>query len=259
MRVRFPSYAIALAGVCFFLRCTTIQGATADTEGREESEARMTLLKFKYRRAGAPALGEGSNMADASLFIEALTGNPDAQVTFQTFDDDSERKDKALARVLHGTLEEYAEELENLNTRGAGVFVMVNEGDGRGRTNENVILVRAVFVDLDGAPIEPVAGCPLPPHIIVESSRDKGHAYWRVSDCPLEQFRPIQQALAAKFNGDPSVHDLARVLRVPGFWHKKDPLKPWLAATCKLADGTRASTVAELGEGPNLKGAPPKG
>jgi hypothetical protein len=43
-----------------------------------------------------------------------------------------------------------------LNREGAGVFVTVNETDLKGRTAKNITSVRAVFVDLDGAPLEPV-------------------------------------------------------------------------------------------------------
>jgi hypothetical protein len=42
----------------------------------------------------------------------------------------------------------------------------------------------------------------------------------------LADFKSCQKALAAKFNGDPAVCDLARVMRVPGFWHlKADPFQ----------------------------------
>src|SRR5208283_4699107 len=112
-------------------------------------------------------------------------------------------------------------ELTRLNGQGAGIFIMVNAGDLKGRTQENVVSVRAVFVDLDGSPLQPVKDAPFKPHIVVESSPGRYHAYWMVSDCPLEQFTLIQKALARKFNGDPKVNDLCRVLRLPGFYHRK--------------------------------------
>ena len=105
---------------------------------------------------------------------------------------------------------------------------MVNAGDGvikagakTCRTAANVQRVRAVFVDLDGAPIAPVLDSALPPDWVVRSSPDRWHAYWKVADCPLGEFSPVQTALAAKYNGDPSVKDLPRVMRLPGFVHRK--------------------------------------
>ena len=142
------------------------------------------------------------------------------QHTFQTFDD-SPDKSPALSRVLHGTLAEHVTTLVGLNARGAGVFVMVNAGDGRGRRAANVKAVRALFVDLDGSPLAPVQASPLRPHCIVESSPGRWHAYWRVADCPMDRFKPLQQVLAARFAGDPKVCDLSRVMRLPGFHHRK--------------------------------------
>jgi hypothetical protein len=160
-------------------------------------------------------------MTNAHTFLRML-GN---QHTFQTFDD-SPRKERGLSRILHGTLAEHAVTLAALNTRGAGVFVMVNEGDGEGRSKANVVRVRALFVDLDGAPLEPVKAGPLAPHCIVETSPGRWHAYWRLADCPLQDFTPLQRALAARFNADSKVCDLARVMRVPGFDHcKREPFR----------------------------------
>ena len=157
-------------------------------------------------------------MNQAQRFLTLLAG--DEPVTFQTFDDGATKKPK-LARILHGNLEEHAATLSALNAQGAGVFVMVNRGDGLGRKAANVTGIRALFVDLDGAPLEPVLAAGVEPHITIESSADRYHAYWLVSGCALEQFTQLQAALAAKFNSDPKVKDLPRVMRLPGFWHKK--------------------------------------
>jgi UDP-glucose 4-epimerase len=73
----------------------------------------------------------------AKAFLKAL--DPSGIFTFQTFDDDKNRKDGSLARVLHGTLDQHLAALTQLQQRGAGVFVMVNEGDGKGRSAKNVV------------------------------------------------------------------------------------------------------------------------
>lgn len=140
----------------------------------------------------------------------------------QTFDDNAQRKDGRLARTLHGKYDDLADLLTRLNQFGAGIYVTVNEvPNGKARTGNNVIRVRAQFADLDGAPIEPVLSCKPCPHFIVESSRGKFHAYWRVDGVPLDEFSTLQRKLAARFGSDPVVHDLPRVLRLAGFWHQK--------------------------------------
>jgi hypothetical protein len=155
---------------------------------------------------------------DAERFLDLLA--PGEPVAFQTFDD-RKRKPDPFAKWMHGTLAQHRATLADLNARGAGVFWMVNAGDGKGRSNRNVQRIRALFVDLDGAPLEPVQASPLQPHCIVESSPNRWHAYWRIADCPLADFTLLQKTLAARFNADASVNDLCRVLRLPGFLHRK--------------------------------------
>jgi hypothetical protein len=169
---------------------------------------------------------------EAEAFLTALAGQ-DAPFTFQTFDDVkvwSEEKQKFinrqapnLARIFQGTLNQHKQALAALNAKGAGVYVTVNQTDLKGRSLANIVKVRALFVDLDGSPIQPILDLPedLQPHIIIESSPNKWHAYWLVNNCELEQFKQLQQALAAKFNGDKAVNDLPRVMRLAGFSHNK--------------------------------------
>jgi len=159
---------------------------------------------------------------EASLFLNHLAeGEP---VTFQTFDDKKGRYDSQLVRVLHGTLDEHLPHLRELNQEGAGIFVTVNKTDLQGRASKNITKVRAIFVDLDGAPLEPLFSCEIEPHIIVETSPQRYHAYWLVESVQLEDFSSIQKAFIARFQSDPSVHDLPRVMRLPGFLHQKgDP------------------------------------
>lgn len=142
----------------------------------------------------------------------------DGQLTFQTFDDKGQHR--GLAKQFHG--KHHGRELMALNRQGAGVFLTVNETDGKGRKRDNIVAVRALFVDLDGAPLKPVREFDLKPHLIVRSSPGKYHAYWFAVDIPPKSFSPMQKGLAKMFDGDPVVHDLSRVMRVPGFYHNKN-------------------------------------
>lgn len=140
--------------------------------------------------------------------------------SFQTFDE-SPRKNKALTRLLHGSFEQHADELEALNKQGAGVYSTVNETNGTGRTEDDIVAVSALFVDLDGAPLEPVLAHPVPPHIVVATSPGRWHAYWLTNDCPLDRFKDAQKRLIQTFGSDPAVCDLPRVMRLPGFLNQK--------------------------------------
>lgn len=157
------------------------------------------------------------DIVHAGAFLSVL--DPSARnFHFRVFDDDEARKDARLAGKFHGDFNKLANVLATRNASGCGVFVVVNEG---GQDAAAIKRVRVVFADLDGAPLDPVLACSLPPHLVVESSPGKYHAYWLVTDLPLDQFAGTQRSIAAEFNSDPSVNDLPRVMRLPGFWHRK--------------------------------------
>lgn len=163
--------------------------------------------------------------ADTALFLNRLAD--DDPVTFQTFSDKDELKIKRPgkkdydpnAHIRHGTLTQHHKTLEALNSKGAGVYMMVNAGDGKGRAAKNVLRVRALFIDTDGAPFPTIL--PLKPHLIVQSSPGKYHLYWKVNGLELPDFAPLQKALAEHYGTDPAVHDLPYVMRLPGFYHRK--------------------------------------
>jgi len=191
----------------------------------------------------------------AEAFLMALDPNADA-FTFQTFDDNKERRaarhaayaaDVAKAResldgeelnaaitaakrrhrdplaaIIEGSLDDVWEQLQTRNENGAGIYVTVNETRlNRTRNASSIVRARAVFADLDGAPLEPVMACSLHPHIVVETSPGRFQALWFVESLPLDQFKAIQQDIAARFDADRNTNDLPRVLRLPGFYHQK--------------------------------------
>jgi Primase C terminal 2 (PriCT-2)/RepB DNA-primase from phage plasmid len=160
------------------------------------------------------------NIADTARFLRLL--DPMAtQFEFRCFDDDRDRNAKNLTTTFYGTLTQCAARLQRLNQKGAGVFVVVNETDGVGRETENIRRVRAVYIDLDGAPLEPVLASRFNPHIIVESSPKRWHCYWRTTGMALDDFKPVQEALIDLFDSDKSITALAGVMRLPGFHHRK--------------------------------------
>jgi hypothetical protein len=159
-----------------------------------------------------------ANFVEAQQFLRALDPTS-GRHTFQTFDDSGKRSH--LARIFHGTLEEHFLTLSELNKLGAGVFVTINATNLVGRKSEDIQRVRAVFADFDGEPSEDFRTSSLNPQIVVGSSPGRTHAYWLVSGLPLEQFEHVQQSIALRYGGDPAVKDRPRVMRLPGFDHKK--------------------------------------
>jgi len=148
-------------------------------------------------------------------FIDAFPGVK----TYQVFDD---KKTGLPAKILHDAP---PEELMRLNKQGYGVFLTINETNGKGRKATDIVRVRAIYVDLDSAPLMPVMD--YSPHLVVETSPDRFHAYFLVDEKFELSFFPImQEALIQKFNSDPVVKDLPRVMRCAGFYHmKREPYK----------------------------------
>lgn len=171
---------------------------------------------------------------DAGRFLRALGG--DGPFLFQTYasDKDDKRPGQVVCKV--GTLAAHGPALAKANGLRASVAVLANENDGsRKRRTGNIRSVRALFVDLDGAPLAPVESAPLAPHIVTETSPGRFHAFWRVTGCPLADFVRVQRALAERFNADPTMADVTRCVRVPGFMHNKGEPFPSRVLTLREA------------------------
>lgn len=150
----------------------------------------------------------------------------------------ADHKQASLPFVGHVHLEyrsdDYNELVEKMQAAGAGVYFSVNETDGKGAKAENIIGVRSYYVDIDGLTdkgpvLEQLITATLKPSAIVET-KNGVHAYWYAEErTPVnyEQYRRVQLGLIKAFNGDTSAKDIARVLRVPGTMHLKDPSDPF--------------------------------
>lgn len=140
--------------------------------------------------------------------------------TFQSFDDNQIRKEASLNKTLHGSLYEHWNSLVDLNRRGACIAVTVQQTDLLGRKKDNIIGLRAVFIEDDD---DKVPKLPLEPHMIVQSSEGKFHYYFLITDGSgvIDEFSSVQQRLACDFGSDPAAIDLPRTLRLPGFFHLK--------------------------------------
>ncbi|MEH2259083.1 DEAD/DEAH box helicase family protein [Nostoc sp.] len=120
-----------------------------------------------------------------------------------------------------------------LNSKGAGVYYTVNQTDGLGRTAGNIVGINALFIDLDG--VEPQNLDKLPPASAVVQSKNGKHIYWLLQPGQdIKLFTPYQSMLAGMTGGDLVVKDLPRVLRLPDFYHMKNPSSPFMVQLLEL-------------------------
>jgi AAA domain/Primase C terminal 2 (PriCT-2)/RepB DNA-primase N-terminal domain len=178
--------------------------------------------------------------------------------TFQTYTDKVPApKPDPLARVIQCDAGSFVK-LEAPYARGSGVWLAVNETDGEGRKSENVRRFRAVWCE-DDTDRATTRTFPVRPSMIVESSPGHRHNYWIVADkWPAdEQGRAehtgVMERMIADHGSDKSAKDASRVLRVPGYQHRKDPANPQMV---RLLDDsgpnyTRAEILAHF---PPLEG-----
>lgn len=168
---------------------------------------------------------------DAKTFLNILSqGNMEETFHFQTFDDNKDSKRPNLNRVLVGTLGQHINELVRLNNAGAGVFVCINRiENSQKREAKSVTKIRAIFADKDDGNFE---GFPIEPSIVVQTKNGQ-HAYWITDEVSRDSFTDLQKAVINTLKTDISIHDLSRVMRLPGFYHRKDPNNIFLVTLFK--------------------------
>lgn len=171
------------------------------------------------------------DLNEAQRFLDFL--EPAGKFWFQVAEEPKPKDRKANAQVLFGTLSEVSNQLVKLNQSGYAVWVQINAGTGR--KNEDIERIRAYFVDQDHGHTELLLESAVPADAIVESSSGKFHGYWRTQDAPLDQFSGRMRALAEKFEGDYSICNLGRVMRLPGFFHLKDA--PFMSRIASIRKG----------------------
>lgn len=175
--------------------------------------------------------------------LRALDPNPAAQFGLRSINDRGDGPAVLYYGTLHAGIRQHksadkngrpcrpAGRLAFLQGLWNGTFFVVNMLDGKGQAEANVIAIRAVFIDADtAAAVErlhrfiELSG--LEPTVRVASGGvadgvEKEHAYWRIRGCPLDQFTEAQRTLISRIGSDPSICDLPRIMRLPGFWHLK--------------------------------------
>jgi hypothetical protein len=145
----------------------------------------------------------------------------------QTFDDSGKGR-KELVRIFPmSDYEKNKDLLCEINRAGGGIFFTPNPCNG-GRREENITSIDWIYVDIDDMSKEEmrklIKTSPIIPNIIVESKRSY-HLYWRVT-CTKEEFSTIIHGLIDYFHGDKAITSINEVLRLPDFFHMKDPQNP---------------------------------
>lgn len=181
--------------------------------------------------------GQSPHPQKSAFAIEFLAMLGREQFEFRAIPETPAAK-KAVKQMLRrvGAFHQLKHWLRQRNDEGYGVFVQINDADGNGFESKNIIAAPCLFADFDGAPLENLYRLALRPHMIIETSAGKFHAYWRIGDLPIDQFTALQARLIRIMESDPVVKDKARIMRLPGFLHQKDPERPHLVSIIERND-----------------------
>lgn len=143
----------------------------------------------------------------------------------------SKHKDRRhLSEVVEGPLTDAKlEQLVEANTDNKmEISLTINRCDG-GRKAANVQEIVALFIDSDDGKYDKnsLLALPIAPHMVVQTSAKNFHAYWRIHDCPVAQFKPVQTALAHRLKTDDQVCDPNRAMRMAGTlnWKRDKPYR----------------------------------
>jgi RepB DNA-primase from phage plasmid len=145
-----------------------------------------------------------------------------------------------------------------LNAQKHDLFLSMNtlKPGSRGRTKGDVDCIRHIFLDFDGNGDRLVerllAGGDLPvPNYLISTSPDKWQVIWKVEGFAKAAAEELERGLVRSTGADPCVVDVARVLRLPGFYnHKYSP-------ACLVTVGARSGATRSPEDFPRLTGDEP--
>lgn len=121
--------------------------------------------------------------------------------------------------------------LRERNRIAVEVFVSMNalHEHARGRTREDVAVIRHLYLDFDNDGTKAVTlmqnrGDMPKPNYILNTSPDHWQVSWRVQGFTKDQAEDVMRGMVREFGADPAATDSSRVMRIPGFVnHKRHP------------------------------------
>ena len=167
----------------------------------------------------------------------------DHWLTIQTFADHENAT--GYPTIKNGHWGEIKNWIEEENNKGMGIFYAVNVMRDTQRSAHACFAARAHYIDIDGIPndlekdlkSEELLCSSLPPSSIVYT-RNGVQALWPIYELPPnpDYYKTVQEGIIARFKGDPGAKDIARVLRMPGTYHLKNPDNPYMCTVMYIDD-----------------------
>lgn len=157
-------------------------------------------------------------------------------------DSDEKLKLKGAINITKHThdLRRLEDDAQRGNRKGYGIFWVVNEmkNEYGARKVDNLKKINYWYCDIDEGSKEEqkkrIEALLIPPSFVVETAKGY-HCYWGVKGgASLENFARIEEKLIDLLKGDKHCKDPLRLLRCPGYYHMKNPGRPFL---CEVVEG----------------------
>ena len=164
------------------------------------------------------------NKKTAVDFFSALLSDPAEKVTFRCFKDRDKTGDQKLdaKKAILGEVSKVLPLLEKVNASTWGTYFIVNATNG-GTADKDVTHARALFIDIDDSAAPEFYA--LDPSCVLRRSDGGGyHIYWflRGKETDLEKWASIQKTLIRYYKSDKTIHNPARLMRIPGSANHKE-------------------------------------
>ncbi len=158
-------------------------------------------------------------------------------LTIQTFADHPTAT--SFPEIRSGSLDYLLPWITEQNQKRMGIFYAVNSMQPGKRGREHVTRVNAFYADIDDLATqlqkdlkaEELLTSDVPPTAIVYT-RNGVQALWAVHSVEIdsERYKETEVGIIRHFCGDENAKDIARVLRMPGTYHMKNPSDPYLCS-----------------------------
>lgn len=140
------------------------------------------------------------------------------------------------------------------------VHTTLNQTNLSGRRTGNIVSARVLCLDIDremtADELEELK-TKYVPHLIIESSPNRFHIYWKVSPTiPLARWQSFQLGLAWRFGGDKNAAALTAMMRVPGFERVTKTGELFVPRSVWKVSGGSAGELTEKGVLHKFQGIP---
>ncbi len=149
--------------------------------------------------------------------IELITGSAETAIPIRAIHSDGSRR----ALEFEGTLPKLHDRVRKLNREGYNIYMIAQEtkplpADGYFTRDTDIIGVRCLYADGDNSEL-PSEWHVEPTFILVHPKTGRWWAYWIVTNFPLDQLRDMIKRIAIHYDGDISICNPARIVRLAGY------------------------------------------